>query len=213
MARPPVVDMSGVVWSEWRGKLKVPAREGWIKGFVFSDTGAIVAAHSNPKVGSEIYIEHGGYKHTRKITKVIKPVFPSRNPAYTFGGDIAVVTVDRPWPADSARYAIAPNIPDQWWCLNKKGELLFRTRGLDKDIFITGKNPAGDENEKDAEGLVPSDLRPGDSGLPWFSITSASGANSGVVAVAGFTSRGWHGEGPSTTHIRMVAGGGAGGAN
>ena len=181
-------NISGVVWSDWAGSTYVGAKQGWIKGWVASSNKAVVCKHSFPAKGAAIYaFDNAGARVDRTISAVNYLTIDTGNDERTFKGDIAVVTVDPPWPANMVIYQIATTKPAEWNIMRQDQTLVPRA----------GINSATPRGWLEGSHYASNYLTEGDSGLPWF--------NSQWQVVSHSTRGGW-GEGPdySSPYVRPL---------
>jgi len=152
---PPIEpDPSGIVWSEYRGAVKVPERAGWIKGWVAGPRHAVVASHSNPAPGARIYVID---REEAKVERVIDKVTVLEVDAPIDKTDATLVRFSEPWPATVTINEIADRRPLAWRVTHKDG-----THSLRRAAKVPPGVPvlAGQQAERP--------LLQGSSGLPWF---------------------------------------------
>lgn len=176
------IDLSGLVWSEYAGNQRVLENKGWIKGWVAAPTKAVVTKHASPKPGQLVYVfDKEGTKHERTIVETTNVDIAFADLDRTNGGDISVITVNKPWPIDVKIYEMAVSQPRQFFVTHKDGSLSHRFTGT----FYDSRYLIGEQM------FYHKKLTPGSSGLPWFN---------GNGQVVSHTFRGGYGEGPNYTN-------------
>lgn len=189
---PDPLDLSGIVWSDYRGARYHGGDNGWVKGWILGDVTAVVCRHSIPSPGVKVHAyTPDGRRHERVIELVNRLDLDEhlKEPDYSNHGDVAIVRVDRPWPAECRRYPIADEVPPSWSILRPNREPLKRRRNAWRSFRFGPGYLVGMGNPS-----LPDD---GGSGLPWLTDRNE---------VISHTHRVWWGEGPNYTHppIRQI---------
>lgn len=164
----------GMVLSDYAGSRYAPdngATKGWISG----PSTAVVCDHSNPRPGRPIHTySDQGTKVERTILAVDR----------SLGHDIAVVSVDPPWPYFATAFDLATEPPSEWYVTHLDGRKTARRAVGD---------PAGSLLLRADDEGVERLLIPGESGLPWFH----------EGRLVGHTWHGGAGDGPNYALLRQ----------